>query len=88
MEKFAVGDLVECIDFRGATGQRFRPGFAYEVTKVDYSGEGDEVNFLYLDGNNINGAYVERFILASTPKMPEPEMDLDEIHLAQELVKG
>ena len=89
MKKFVVGDVVKCIDFNGTTGQRFKPGAVYEVTKTEYNRDGGSESFLYLNGNNYNynGAYVERFILANAPRMPEPEMDLDEIHLAQELVK-
>lgn len=91
-KRFVVGDFVECIDFEGATGARFKPGQAYEVTKVVYSDDGGD-DFIFLNNEHLrpfSGAYPYRFKLIQRPYIPmgEPDMNLDEILAAQELVNG
>ncbi len=34
MNEFKVGDLVECIDFEGATGKWFSPSTAYQIKTI------------------------------------------------------
>ena len=86
MESFKPGDYVECVDFSGVSGKSIKmTGRKTFVVKAAETREGK--TYLYLEDVPFGGVYATRFELAHPP-MHAPEMDLDEIHLAQEIIDG
>lgn len=86
MSEFHVGDIVECVDFNGATGKLLKQtGHTLFTVRAVYKDSSDR-ELLRLDQDTRNGAYASRFQHAHT-KMVAPEMELDEIHAAEELMK-
>ena len=86
MESFKPGDYVKCVDFSGASGKSLKmTGRKTFVVKTSETREGK--TYLRLEDTEFGGVYATRFELAHPP-MHAPEMELDEIHLAQEIIDG
>ena len=89
--KFKVGDLIEAIEFDGATGRLLVPGKIYRVSVVAVVGDRDKEGLLTLDGErNMSDeplrAYDRRFILHNLEKMDASEYE--EIMEFERLVNG
>ncbi len=77
MSEFKIGDLVECINFEGASGKLFSPNTAYQIKDIigPLGVNGRRLLcFNILDLEELNGAYSYRFI----PFCPKKTSNIDE----------
>lgn len=91
--KIAVGDLVNCVDFEGGSGEVLSlngKDAVYLVQGAYDDDKGTDHLKHFLVVTSVKGqrytAYASRFVLAAT--IMSPDFELDEIHAAQALVDG
>ena len=85
MGMFKIGDRVKCIYEATQVSNGLVKDHIYTVFKV--LDAYDSISISEQEAINNDGWYSSRFILVDSDYMPEPDMDLDEIHAAQALME-
>lgn len=95
-EGIEVGDIVKCVDFRGSTGRYLEISGRDIEYKVVHIEEKTIRHYSLLRLTKPDGeftpkvAYIDRFeiVRKGLKQIMDPDMTLDEIHQAQELMNG
>lgn len=85
--RFAIGDKVICIAEDGFGGDTYPIGKIFTVDYISNEGQANEC-LSFVETRGIGGPYSRKFEPYTDHRMIDPDFDLDEIHLAQELIEG